>query len=394
MQVTLRCALALILSTVSFAAFAQDRAPAPADPQRAERVAAGQSAQQRLRHADLAAKSTASVAAAQPGQPRVNPVRTYPPSCLADPLPDTPSGTLYRNENVLLAATDGGGNFFNETATVTIWRVACSSATTFNSATLMRVTRRPQFEGDDDVYALMPGIEVAQGTIGFGNSSGQSLIRVAAEPNTIISDVMADTPIIFSTTYVLENYPYVGAGFFDFNLPFSVRFDNFFPTNRYTFINNIPLYVPGAGTYPDAFSDLPLNGYLGANWYDRNNSGEGMFVRINENESTPAILSLEIAWYTFDNTGTPYWLYGGADFNRGARSVTAPVGYWSGGSFAGTGTGTSVAALWGSITMTFQSCNNMRFTFASVGGLPAGVPNGSGTRNFTRLGNQNGLPCE
>lgn len=394
MQVSFRFVLALTLSMVLHGAFAQERGVAASDPGRAERVAAGQSAQQRLRHAGLAAKSTASVTAAQPGQPRVNPVRAYPPSCLADPLPDAPSGPLYQNANVLLAATDGGGNFFEELVTVTIWRVACSSATTFNSATLMRVTRRPQFEGDADVYALMPGIEIAQGGIGFGNASGRSLIRVAAEPNTIISDIMADTPIIFSTTYVLENYPYEGAGFFDFNLPFSVRLDNFFPTNRYSFINNVPLYNPVAGTYPDAFANLPFNGYLGANWYDRNHSGEGMFVRINENPSTPNILSLEIAWYTFDSTGTPYWLYGGADFNRGARSVTAPVGFWSGGSFAGTGTGTSVVELWGSITMTFQSCDNMRFTFASVSSLPVGVPTGSGTRDFTRLGNQNGLPCE
>ncbi|WP_440225122.1 hypothetical protein ACQQ2N_07695 [Dokdonella sp. MW10] len=394
MSIRPRLVLALTLLASAFPALADSRATADSTD-RSTRATAAQAKQQTMRHSRDGAKSTQAVAATRPGQPLVNVVRAYPPSCLADPLPDTPSGPLYRNQNVALAATDGAGGYYTENVTVTIWRVACSSATLFNSATLMRIDRRPEYNGDADVYPLFPGIEVAQGTVGFGNPAGLSFARIANEPNTIVSDTVVDSPIVYSTTYVLENYPFDNAGYFDFNLPFSVRLDNFFNTNRYSFINNVPSYNPTAATYPDAYANLPLSGYIGSNWYDPAHSGEGMIVRINENEARPDVLSLEIAWYTYDANGTPFWLYGGADFPRGAREVTSPMIYQYDGYFAGNGpTGPAARGNWGQVIVSFPSCRDMRFTYTALAGLPDFVPRGTGTRNLKSISNQNGLFCE
>ncbi len=393
MSIRPRLVLALTLLASALPAFAATRASVD-DEGRAARATSAQAKQQALRQSRDGAKSTQAVAAARPGQPLVNVVRAYPPSCLADPLPDTPSGPLYRNQNVALAATDGAGNYYTETATVTIWRVACSSATLFNSATLMRIDRRPEFNGDADIYPLFPGVEIAQGTVNFGNPAGLSFVRVASEPNTIISDTMVDTPVVYSTTYVLENYPFDNAGYFDFNLPFSVRLDNFFNTNPFSYVDNVPTYNPSTATYPDAYLDLPISGYLGSNWYDPAHSGEGVIIRVNEDETRPSVLSVEIAWYTYDADGVPFWLYGGADVARGARTVTAPLIHLFNGSFGGSQPGGADRAAWGNVTITFPSCRDMRFAFASGAGLPSYVPTGNRTLNLKATGNQNGLFCE
>lgn len=391
-----RIALASMLCLVAGSAVAADRRiEQSADPTRAARVAEARAAHALLmnRVDPAATVSVPPGAGIKSGIPIANSLRTYPPSCLADPLPTAATGPIFRNSNVELAAVDGQGNFQREIVTITIWRVACSSAQTFNSATLMRIQRDAQFEGDTDVYPLFPAINVAQGSTGF-DTPNLSLIRAASEPNTIIADTPVDSPIVFSTTYVLENYPYVGAGVFDFNLPFSIRFDNQFASNRFFTISNVPLYSPTAGTYPEAFLNLPISGYLSTNWYDPANDGEGLVIQIYESESDPNNLEFAFSWSTYDNDGIPYWFFGQATVARGARLITSPMAYRTGGGFAGTGGVVSPPQIWGTTTFAFPDCNSLSLSFAANPGLPAGVPTGSGTRQWIRVANVNGLFCE
>ena len=51
-------------------------------------------------------------------------------------------------------------------------------------------------------------------------------------------------------------------------------------------------------------------------------------------------------------------------------------------------------ALRGTLTVQFTDCTTLHFSYQSTGGLPAGVPTGSGTRNWTRASQMNGLACQ
>jgi hypothetical protein len=344
----------------------------------------------RATHAD--AKSTESVSSATPGLPRANPLRTYPPSCLADPLPDQPSGPTY-SKNVSLAAfnTNTGLIDSTEIVNITIWRVACSSSQFFNSATLMRINRN---SSSQTIYPLFPAIRVSQGSVGYGDSDyPANLARLAIEPNTVISDTLIDTPIINDMTFVLENYDSTATSVFDFNLPFGLRFDNLFASNNLAFID-VPLYDPTTLTYPAAFQNVPISGYLGTNWYDPTADGEGIVLQVYERSNDTSNLVLSFSWSAYDPNGVPFWLFGQVDIARGAKTATAPMFYRTGGGFGGSNGSAGPAISWGTSTVTFPTCNTMTLSYSANPGLPAGVPSGSGTRTWTRIANVNGLLCE
>ena len=46
------------------------------------------------------------------------------------------------------------------------------------------------------------------------------------------------------------------------------------------------------------------------------------------------------------------------------------------------------------LTVDFPDCNSMHFTYQANAGLPASVPQGSGSRTWTRLTGINGLGCQ
>ncbi len=388
----------LLGAALAFAACATTAATAAevgVDASRASRVTAEQLTHGKLlmeRGATDSSKSGNSVASTAPGLPRINPIAAYPPSCMADPLPDQVSGPSY-SRSVTLAAFNGNTGQVDSTeiVTITIWRVACSSTQYFNSATLMRIRRN---SSSQTIYPLFPAIRVSQGSIGFGNSDyPANIARAAIEPNTILSDTLVDTPIINDMTFVLENYDSTQTSVFDFNLPFSLRFDNLFASNNQFFID-VPTYNPNSGTYPEAFLDLPISGYLSSNWYDPGASGEGIILQIYELASDPQNLVISFSWAAYDPSGVPFWLFGQVSVQRGARSANSPMAYRTGGGLGGNSGSAGAPVVWGSATVRFPDCNTMILGYASNTGLPAGIPTGSGTRTWKRLANVNGLLCE
>lgn len=390
----IRFLFAVALATVAAQAIAGGRTPVAPDASRATRVGAVQAEQALRQRAGIAAKAANAPAVSVPPLPIANAYRAYPPSCLADPLPDQTSGPTYSTTANLAAYNRNTGDTLVEGVTIKVWRVACSSSEFFTSATLMRIQRQSQFEGDDVIYPLFPAIRISQGSIGFGDVDFPSnLVRAPIEPNTVIADTLTDTPIVDSTTYVLENYPSAAAGFFDFNLAFGLRFDNLFSSNNQFFLN-VPTYSPTAGTYPAAFQDLPISGYMSTNWFDPNAGGEGIILQIYEVSGDTQNLVVSFTWAAYDPSGIPFWLSGQATIARGAKSANATMFYRTGGGLGGNAGEASDPILWGTATVSFPDCNTMVLTYASTPGLPAGVPTGSGTRTWSRIANVNALSCE
>lgn len=384
--------LAAALAATAVSAFAEPRIPVARDPDRAHRVTAAQMQRQLLlrQSESVLPKAGTAVNSATPSLPTPNPYDAYPPSCMAHPLPDQVSGPVYSTVVNLGAYNSAVGDVDQvEGVTITIWRVACSSDAFFNSATLMRIQRQAQYEGDTQIYPVFPIIDIKQSSANY-----DQIARFALEPNTVLSDVLPETPIVFSTTYVLENYIGINADYFDFNTPFSVRFDNLFSTNNLYFINNIPLYDPNTTTYPAAFQNIPISGYLGTSWYDPATSGEGIVMQVYQRLGELNTFVLSFTWSAYDPDGFPFWLTGQVDIIRGAKVANSPMFYVTGGGLGGNAGTANPPTPWGTATVTFPDCNHMTLTYASNPGLPSFVPQGSGTRNWTRLGRLNGLPCE
>jgi len=345
-----------------------------------------------------------------------NSSRAYPASCFSDilpqvanSLPTTPSGTLYSGTVTLYAVnTADNTKTYTEDVTITVFRVPCSSSgdkLAYNpdggpvSATLLRIQRASQHEGDSSYYPTFPAIRVAQGSIAFDNANFLDYVRVAPEPNTVVADTLIDTSLIYSTTFVLENYPYQGAGFFDFNNAFNIRFDNCIYTTQcrgtgqgqVTF--NIPAYSPTQGTYPAAFQPLPINGYLTGSWYDPAHSGEGILTQVFDvGDAKTRIFA--VTWYTYDAMGLPFWIVGNTGFSIGATSVNnMTMQYLTSGGFAGGFTPPLPRTNWGTISVNFPDCQHMNFSYNGNATAVNG-PTGSGTKTWVRVGSINSLACQ
>jgi hypothetical protein len=399
-RVTLALAAASVCSMVS-------AAPAKLPPEAAAaHAAAGRAIHQRL--VDMKSQRAKAVAAdagiaavdATGSGPRLaNPYRAYPPSCLADPLPTTPTHTLASFQMPLYSRDELGNPVDPETVTITLWRIPCSSSGNLtpynvdqgaNAALLMRISRSQSNEGRTDQFPTFPALSSDQ-----GNSSG-NLVRAAVEPNTVIADGPYDSPIYNSTTYVLENYPYSGAGYTYYNYDFTLVIDPVFDFNcTGCQAVNINGYVPTPQDYPAAFQDLPIDGYMSSAWYDTSHGGEGLVVEIYDNPGNTT-RTIFAAWYTYDASGIPFWLVAQGVASIGSNVfANVPVYYYSGGGFAGNFSGVD-SHVWGTMNISFPDCMTMHFTYngATDDSVIVGGPSGSGERFWTRLADINGLNCE
>jgi hypothetical protein len=331
--------------------------------------------------------------------PRIaNPYRAYPPSCLADPLPDTASGPATTFTMPLYTRDSGGNPMTPETVTVTLWRMACSSSgnTTpyntdrgANAALLMRIQRDSTVDGHTDVFPTFPFLTSNQA------STTGNLVRAAMEPNTVVSDGPFDAPVYVSTTYVLENYPYSGSGLTLFNYDFTLLIDPVIDANCTGCQSlNINGYNPDQQHYPAAFQNLPIDGYMSSSYFDPAHSGEGFLLEVFDNPGGTT-RTVFVAWYTYDPNGIPFWLVAQGTFPIGANSVVnVPVYYYTGGGFAGDFGANTDSHVWGTMSFGFPDCGHMTFTFNGQTDATTNGPSGSGTRTWVRLADINGLWCE
>lgn len=331
--------------------------------------------------------------------PYANPYRTYPASCIADPLPATPTGPLYQRQVDMASYNQTLKGWVREPVTVTIWRVPCSSSSQSpwpdSAVTLLRIQRGSSHEGDSNQYVAFPGVRVAQGSVAFDDADGHDLARLAPEPNTVVSWTPVDSAMVDSTTYVLEDYPIASFPYLDYTQAFQLRLDNFINDGKPSqYIISVPGYHPTTADYPNVNQPLPVNGYMSSNYYDPDHSGEGMIVQVYE-LPTSGQYHLSFTWFTFGPDGMPFWIFGDQSFQPGSRSVTVSnAGYLDNGGFAGNFGSKADAHRWGTLTLQWNNCNKMQFSFQSQGDLPAAVPQGNGTRTWSRVAQINGLTCE
>ena len=173
----------------------------------------------------------------------------------------------------------------------------------------MRIQRSADNDGRTDVFPLFPDVRLAEtnsiNTIAFDDADQRDYARVAAEPNTVVSEVAVGAQIISSTTYVLENYSTAGAGFFDFDLAFSIRFDNYFIDGQpRQFTIAIPKYNPTTELYPDLDLDLPISGHMASAYGGPVNSAEGILIQVFElapdANGNPQPMQFYFSWFTFN----------------------------------------------------------------------------------------------
>lgn len=404
--------VALLVSALVSPAFAADRGVIAAGTPRADFSAV------QAHRAALAAPRTAAAPAANsaatvtPNEVTPSSYRAYPASCFSDtlptiantiqPLPVIPTGTLFSRTVTL------GTNSQNtsENVTITIFRVACSSsgdALSYNpdkgyvGATLMRIQRQAQYEGDTQLYPQFPDIRIAQGNITFDNVNFTDYVRTATEPNTVISDTMVGAPVINSTTYVLENYASPSLGFFYFNNAFTIRFDNGYQNGQTTI--SVPDYSPTQQAYPAAFAPMAINGYLTGVWRQAGlGSGEGMVTQIFDRDAQNR--TFFAYWYTYDTAGIPFWLVAQTDFPIGTTQLqNVPVYYGTGGYFALTAPPAVPYSgnVWGTISVSFSDCQHIKIAaYSGATDKISGGPGGTSTQPliWTRLGSINNLACQ
>ena len=328
----------------------------------------------------------------RPGTPKANPLRAYPPSCAANPLPDKVSGPQKTLRIPLFKTNYSRTIALIEEVTITFWRVSCSSsgaATAYsptggkNAMTLMRIDRDAAFEGNTNAFPTFPYVLGKQGDIDFDDL--ESRVRAVGEPDTIKSDVSFDTPIIDSTTYVLENYDNEDAGYFKFNEAFQLRIQPLLPNYTPPTID-IAAYQPTAETYPDAFAPLPLDGYSAAQWvnYDLN---QGLLLQVTEQVQPNGTMVRQIVFDLLleDLNGDPLWLIGNAAFPVNARSVELQLAYL----------GNGLAQIpWGTATLSIAHCNRLDVDYAGRDDLEAHIPTFDGITSYGRLFTPNGMTCE
>ncbi len=293
--------------------------------------------------------------------------QAYPPSCLAYPLP-SPSGAAWSASVPL--ETDNPGADHHETVDFVFWRSPCANG---KSALLGKMSRDPGSVNKNPA-PVFAGLRVSQGAV------QNHPARVALEPNTVISYVPSGSSVSNSLLFVFEND---ASATVDYSQAITVSIN----ATESTVDVAIPAY--DESQYPNAASPLQLSGYVTGNWYDPAHGGEGAQVEVGAGSGDSRYITF--AWYTYDKAGIPFWLFGQGGFNAGDRSATLTVAYATGGGFAG-GPSASVA-IWGTLTVDFPDCNSMHFTYQANAGLPDGIPQGSGSRDWTRLTGINGLSC-
>jgi hypothetical protein len=133
---------------------------------------------------------------------------------------------------------------------------------------------------------------------------------------------------------------------------------------------------------------------MSTNWSNPNQSGEGMVLQVYDNGDHSS-RTLAFAWFTYDKTGQPFWLYGQTNVPIGATQISAATYYFQGGKFMPATASTTVPAkAWGFVTFTFPNCSTMNIAYNSNSNPPAPAPTGQGSANYTRVADVNGLSCQ
>jgi hypothetical protein len=170
----------------------------------------------------------------------------------------------------------------------------------------------------------------------------------------------------------------------DFDAPFTLAFAASWPVanTATTATLDIPAYNPD--DYGVGGGDFTVGPGISGNWYNRDQSGHGFVIEMLPNGGMLA------DWYVFAPEGGATWIIaqGSADGDTAVLDAYQKVG--SGGRFPPDFDASRLEnRFWGTITFTFDDCNNGVASWESV--VP-GYSNGS--MAITRLTMPAGLSCQ
>ncbi|MFK7956213.1 MAG: integrin alpha [Lysobacterales bacterium] len=116
-----------------------------------------------------------------------------------------------------------------------------------------------------------------------------------------------------------------------------------------------------------------IDGFTGGDsraWFDAQRSGEGIMIEVGTIDSTPSLFA---SWYTYQN-GEQLWLVAGpVTLEPGQSSVTTDLLQTSGTGFGDNFDPNDVQfAVWGSVTITRQSCDQLRWQYSTQDGAISG----------------------
>jgi hypothetical protein len=401
----IRAIAALALGSVfSTSVFAADDTQPKFNPAAVQKALAS-------RQSLIAASSRASRSGASADAKEIflNSNAAYPPSCLNDGLtPFGATGLPYVADPnakqfllTLLAFDSSNGTFdIPEVDTFTIYRVPCSGGF---SATLLEIDRPTAVNGSTTQFPTFPNIFLTQNGNGYANCSSAngtcSYPRLPQDPNTFFSDTELESPLFYSSVYVLEYYQpsaTLSNSQIDYNQAFTLNVDTLSADasgNEIVGTANVPAYSPASfNNYPSSSAPMEISGYMSTNWSSPTQSGEGIVLQVYDN-GDQATRTLSFAWFTYDDMGLPFWLYGQGGFNIGATSVTATTVYFKGGSFEGSLSSGVPHTSWGTVTFSFPDCNDMNIAYSGSAAADNG-PTATGNATYSRVAGVNGLVCQ
>lgn len=114
-------------------------------------------------------------------------------------------------------------------------------------------------------------------------------------------------------------------------------------------------------------------------WFDQTNPGQGLNIEVlSENK-------ILVYWYTYDN-GRPIWLTGLGNYQGDTAEIE--LSQFEGGQFGVSHKSDLVTSkIFGTLSISFDSCNTGVMTYSSTEGL------GNGSINLNRLTSVPGIPC-
>ncbi len=380
-------------SVFSAAAFAADSGQTGAkfSPAAVQKALA---ARQPLLAATRQAKTATGAGTAIPKEAFANPYLAYPPSCLNDGVPYGEFSNDPNAQSIQVTLYDYDsttGGYDPENVNVTVWRVPCSGGV---SATLLEIDRSTSANGDTSEFPVFPNISITQNSTTY-------YPRLPQDPNTVFSDTEPTSPLIYSSAYVFEFYNPVAslsASGADYNQAFTLNINTLATDSNNNYIIdtvNVPAYSPASfNNYPSAANPMEISGYMSTNWSNPNQSGEGMVLQVYDNGDN-ATRTLSFEWFTYDDQGLPFWLYGQQSFPIGATTVTAPTIYLQGGTFAPSSPSPAVGnKTWGNVTFTFPDCGDMNITYSGNASAVNGPVASGGSATYQRVSDVNGLVCQ
>jgi hypothetical protein len=188
-------------------------------------------------------------------------------------------------------------------------------------------------------------------------------------------------PLLVPSTVLMEVDPPPGGGTeFDDDLGFEA-----------VFIDAIAgivgrLTVPAAPAN-GAMGALALRGAFSGSWFDANRPGQGLMLEFGRVGNTRRVAF--VSWYVQIN-GQQAWIAGNANYDEGDTSLEVPLYRTTGGTFPNTGGPAGTLDYWGTGTLAFPACGELRWSYSSIAqgsgqitmsrGLPGGI-DGLGCNN-------------